>query len=283
MIPARRDAPRGREEAHGTHLVRVPLAIGTLTLLLSAATQPALGATDATRDVVVRGKKQTLRVFGPPDGPPVVVSSGDGGWIHLAPVVSTLLAGSGHFVVGVDSKAYLSSFTQGDRTLSTADVPADYRAFVDAARAGRDRRVVLIGVSEGAGLSVLAASDATLKPFLEGVVGLGLPELNELGWRFRDSIIYLTHKTPKEPTFRASEFVPLLPPVPLTLIQSTHDDFVPLDEIHRLMALAGGPRRLWTIEARNHSFAGAEAEFHKALDEALAWLSQQRVLDTPRQ
>jgi alpha-beta hydrolase superfamily lysophospholipase len=264
------------------HRTRTALAIVAAAVLLSAAWPHGLGAADVTRDVVVRGKKQTVRVFGSPDGSPVVVSSGDGGWIHVAPFVTKLLAESGHYVIGVDCKAYLSSFTDGQKTLTTADVPEDYRTFVNEARAGRERRVFLVGASEGAGLSVLAASAAALKPSLEGVIGLGLPELNELGWRFRDSIIYLTHKAPKEPLFRSSEFVPLLDPVPLALIQSTHDDFVSPADIQRLMGLAGGPKRLWTIEARNHSFSGSEAEFRKAVDEALAWLSQQRAADAPR-
>ena len=51
---------------------------------------------------------------------------------------------------------------------------------------------ILIGVSEGAGLSVLAATDAQTKALIGGVIGLGLPDMNELGWRLKDSI-YLCH------------------------------------------------------------------------------------------
>jgi alpha-beta hydrolase superfamily lysophospholipase len=194
----------------------------------------------------------------------------------VAPLVTKVLVDSGHYVVGVDCKAYLSSFTDGQKTLTTSDVPEDYRVFVDAARDGRDRRVFLAGASEGAGLSVLAASGATLKPSLEGVIGLGLPELNELGWRFRDQMIYLTHRVPREPLFHSSEFVPLLAPVPLALIQSTHDDFVPPEVTQLFMTLPGGPKRLWSIDAKSHSFGGSEDEFRKAVGEALAWLSEQR-------
>ena len=42
-----------------------------------------------------------------------------------------------------------------------------------------------MGVSEGAGLSVLAATDPLTKTETLGVVGLGLPDLNELGWRWK--------------------------------------------------------------------------------------------------
>jgi type IV secretory pathway VirJ component len=43
----------------------------------------------------------------------VVISSGDGGWLHLGPHVAEVLAASGYFVVGFDVKAYLSGFTSG--------------------------------------------------------------------------------------------------------------------------------------------------------------------------
>ena len=49
---------------------------------------------------MVRGQSQTLRLYGVKTGTPVVVSSGDGGFVHLAPVVAEFLASKGYFVVG---------------------------------------------------------------------------------------------------------------------------------------------------------------------------------------
>ena len=66
-------------------------------------------------------------------------------------------------------------------TLAPGDVPRDYQALVDYARGGRSVPVLLVGVSEGAGLSVLAASEPRLQASLLGVLGLGLPDVNELG------------------------------------------------------------------------------------------------------
>ncbi len=242
----------------------VRLAV-VLHLLMTVA------SAEETALVVVRGKQQKLHLYGPPGGRPVVLASGDGGFIHLAPEVAAFLGGEGFRVVGVDSKAYLSSFTTGASTLAPGDVPGDFRVFVDQARGGRPTRVLLVGVSEGAGLSVLAASDPALQPSLAGVVGLGLPDVNELGWHFRDSVIYLTHKTPNEPTFRAADYVPKLGTVPLAAIHSTHDEFVPLDEVKRLVALPGGPRRLWVVEAADHRFSGNTAELQRSLREAIGW------------
>src|SRR6185436_16638740 len=125
-------------------------------------------------------------------GYPVVVSSGDGGWMHLGPQVAQFLASNGFFVVGFDVRAYLESFTSRSKTLEPSEEPGDYQMLIAYAAHGTSRKPILIGVSEGAGLSVLAATDPQTKRDIAGVIGLGLPDLNELGWRWKDSLIYVT-------------------------------------------------------------------------------------------
>jgi type IV secretory pathway VirJ component len=118
------------------------------------------GAFAATSDTItIRGHAQTLHLYGTRGAPPVIVSSGDGGWMHLGPHVAELLAAKGFFVVGFDAKAYLSSFTSGKTTLRPDEEPGDYKILADYAARGASQRPILIGVSEGAGLSVLAATD----------------------------------------------------------------------------------------------------------------------------
>jgi len=204
-----------------------------------------------------------------------VVASGDGGWVHLAPEVAELLSARGWFVVGLDSKAYLSSFTKGDVTLGPADVPRDFAALLDHAAPGAGSVTLLVGVSEGAGLAVLAAGDDAVKARASGIVALGLPDKNELGWRLRDSIIYVTKGLPREPLFSAADVIGKVAPLPVAAIHSTHDEFVPVDEVKRVMGRAGEPKRLWLVEAENHRFAGGEAELRRALLEAVDWIGVQ--------
>src|SRR5204863_4233893 len=113
-------------------------------------------AAPVTQRLSIRGHDQLLRLYGPRSGAPVIVSSGDGGWIHLGPHVAELLAARGFFVVGFDAKAYLTGFTGDTGTLRIADEPADFRTLAAFASAATGRKPILIGVSEGAGLSVLA-------------------------------------------------------------------------------------------------------------------------------
>jgi len=250
---------------------RVVVAAGLLALAGAAAD----AGSDRTEKLVLRGQEQTLHVYGSPGPRVAIVTSGDGGWLGLGPDVAEHLAATGFYVVGVDAKAYLSSFTHGERTLTVAEVPRDYAALVDYAARGSQARPLLFGVSEGAGLSVLAAGDKALQPKLGGVVAMGLPDQNELGWRFRDQLIYLTKKTPNEPLFSVRQVVGEVAPVPLAIFQATHDEFVPAEETKAIVAAAREPRRLWTIEAGNHRFADARPELWRRLEEALAWISQE--------
>jgi pimeloyl-ACP methyl ester carboxylesterase len=222
--------------------------------------------------VLLRGHPQQLVFEGPTSGQPVVISSGDGGWIHLAPQVASFLRQRGFFVVGFDVRAYLSAFTTNSGVLSPADEPADYKVLADVATRITGKKPILIGVSEGAGLSVLAATDPQTKSAIRGVIALGLPDLNELGWRWKDSLIYLTHRTPAEPTFSVAAIVANVAPMPLAAIHSRHDEYVPLDEAQRVLAHAREPKRFWIVDASNHRFSDNQAAFEARLLEAIAWV-----------
>ena len=97
----------------------------------------------------MRGRPQSVRVYGVQGGAPVIVSSGDGGWIHLGPHVAEVLAAHGFFVVGFDVKAYLESFTSTRATLRPEDESGDYQVLATFASRDTARKPVLIGVSEG--------------------------------------------------------------------------------------------------------------------------------------
>jgi fermentation-respiration switch protein FrsA (DUF1100 family) len=232
----------------------------------------AQAQTSAT--VTLRGHAQSVRLYGVRGRPPVVVSSGDGGWIHLGPHVAEVLAAAGFFVVGFDVKAYLESFTSGNATLRPEDEPRDYKVLADFAARGATEKPILVGVSEGAGLSVMAATDPETKQAIAGALGLGLPDINELGWRWRDALIYVTHGVPNEPTFSTAAIVHRVGPVPLGAIHSTQDEYVPLAEVQKVFDAASEPKKLWIVKASNHRFSDNLQEFDRRLLEAMAWIAQ---------
>lgn len=246
-----------------------------LALAIAGSGMNQRSLTPIEDSIVIRGHSQTIHVYGSRGaGAPIVVSSGDGGWVHLAPHVAELLAERGYFVVGFDAKAYLESFTSGSSTLQPQDEPGDYRLLAEYAARGSNEKPILIGISEGAGLSVMAATDPQTKPRIGGVIGLGLPDINELAWRLKDSIIYVTHAVPNEPTFSVAGIVERVAPIPLAVIHSTQDEFVPLAEAQRIMQKAVPPKKLWVVQASDHKFSGNTADFNDRLLEAIQWVKQ---------
>ena len=184
---------------------------------------------------MLRGHPQLVHVYGDRSGTPVIVSSGDGGWIHLgaarrrdarrARLLRRRLRRE-----GVSRAASRPTATRSASMTCRATIGA----LVDYAARGSPARPILIGVSEGAGLSVLAASIPRCSGASRGVVALGLPDRNELGWRWKDSLIYVTHGVPNEPTFSAGATSSArLTPVPLAAIHSTRDEFVPESDVRR--------------------------------------------------
>jgi fermentation-respiration switch protein FrsA (DUF1100 family) len=65
-------------------------------------------------------------------------------------------------------------------------------------------------------------------------------------------------------------------PVPLAVLHSTSDPFVPLDTIKAILARAKEPKQLWTITSSEHGFGDNEAEFEAKLLEAIAWVNSKK-------
>jgi fermentation-respiration switch protein FrsA (DUF1100 family) len=255
--------------------VRPRPAIGTIVALTLSGWAAVFPASPQRTEILrIRGKDQVLRIYGGRGGDPIIVSSGDGGWIHLGPHVAEVLAAKGFFVVGFDVKAYLAGFTSEKSTLRPEDEPADYRVLAEFAAQGASAKPILVGVSEGAGLSVLAATDPQTKTAIAGVVGLGLPNFNELGWRWKDSLIYVTHAMPKEPLFSTEALVDKVAPLPLAAIHSTRDEFVSVADVQKVFQRAQAPKKLWIVNASDHRFSDNTAEFDRRLVEAIEWVKQ---------
>jgi len=247
--------------------------LAALLLILSGQATFAAGSRNVS--FTIRGAVQTFYIFSPAtakDTPPaIVVISGDGGWHGFIIEIAQYLADRGHTVVGVDSKAYLESLCK-PKALGPAQVTGDFGLIAQFAKAqSGSKAVILVGWSEGAGLAVLGGLGPGLRADLRGVVAIGLPELNELAWRWSDAVIYVTHKVPNEPTFNSKDYVGRLAPVPFMSIQSTHDEFVPVETARDIFARAQEPKQLAMIEAESHHFGGQLPAFWKALDRAFAW------------
>ena len=252
-----------------------------LALALALATAAGADASSEKLDASVRGQSLTLALYRPSGPTPkgtLVIGSGDVGGVGLAVTVAEQCAADGYAVIGINVRQYLSAFTSGKSHLEPADVPGDYRALVAAARARMDlpRPLVLSGVSEGAGLAVLAAADSANHDWIDGVITMGLPATAELAWRWSDVGAWITKRDANEPSFSAFDYVPRVSPVPLFMIQSRKAEYVPPADYQRFDAIAKPPKQLVLIDASNHRFTDRREDLRRAVADGLAWVREHR-------
>jgi fermentation-respiration switch protein FrsA (DUF1100 family) len=73
--------------------------------------------------------------------------------------------------------------------------------------------------------------------------------------------------------FSTARLAAQVAPLPLAAIHATHDEFVPLADVQRIVAAAREPKRLWIVDAADHRFSDALPELDRRLVEALAWIA----------
>jgi dienelactone hydrolase len=251
----------------------------SLLAVLALATMCDTAAQAAEKvDIPLRGKTLTVTVYTPAAGSrgTIVMGSGDVGWVGLAASMAEELSSEGYLVVGINVRQYLSAFTSGQSHLQTADVPGDYRGLIDALKHSRRLASPLIvsGVSEGAALAVLAASDPANHRWIDGVITMGLPPTAELAWRWTDVGAWITKRDADEPAFAPKDVIATVAPLPLCMIQSTKDEYVTRAEWERLLAVARDPKKQILIDASNHRFTDKRADLGSAYRAGLAWIAQ---------
>jgi dienelactone hydrolase len=275
-----------RESAAALRERRTRRRLATAVLLCVAAAALAIYATTYSRPLppegknalVIRGRQQDVYFYpaqgGAKDAPKVLFLCGNGGWLKSAPEVAAAMARMGYDVYGFDTKRYLESFTTDAGALKEADVQRDMAEVARWMRTRWGERVTLAGQSTGAGLAALAAVPPENKGLFKGVVVFGLSDKNELGWRARDDITYITGGDPDEPMFRASDYMGGVAPLPVCMIQSSGDQFIAREEAEGLFAAAHEPKLFKEVRADNHVFDGNTDGFYGALREGLGWVEQ---------
>lgn len=227
---------------------------------------------DRTTSVSLNGHNLTLHLApGLPHSHPevLVYATGDAGWHRKDRDVFRQLQTWGYAVVGVSTPQYLKLLPDENGT-TPGRLAADFATMIDsgvnALHLAENTPVVLVGVSRGADLAVVAAGQASLRPRLAGVVAIGLTREEEYVHRRRTRV-----------AFPLYEYLPQLGDLPLTVIQSTRDNYLPADAARSLFGDDTPVRRFESIDARNHSFAGARSQLYATLKASLRWLDLART------
>ena len=206
--------------------------------------------------------------------PLLVYATGDGGWHRKDLAVYHHLVSSGDPIVGFDAHDYVTHLGASEAT-TPGRLAADYERIIQAARAALKlsptRPIVLVGVSRGAGLSVVAAGQRGLRPSISGVVAVALTREEEYVKWFRR----LRRRAPRPPQpvmVEVYEYLPRLADMPIAVIQSTRDSYLPAADARALFGPDTPHRWFQPIVARNHSFGGARPQLYQALQRSLDWI-----------
>ncbi len=267
-----------RRPSRRFHFLLVPTATVLLALCGVVAFSEVFPAGYRVESVDMRGKIQSLAVYDPAPGMAhliqVIVTSGDLGWVGLSVEVAESARARGYRVVGFNARAYLASFTGKNLELKPTDVPGDYAVLLDWAARSGPGAAVLVGISEGAGLEVLAVGQGGAVARCKGIVALGLPERTSLGWHWTDFPMWITKKDPKEPMAETRPCMSRLK-VPLVMIHSTHDEWDPIERVKTLFALAPEPKRFIPVDAANHRFSDKTPQVLDHVAASLRWIEDQ--------
>jgi len=209
----------------------------------------------------------------------VLYASGDGGWFGTAIDMWRLVAHEGVAAAGFSARAFLKIERPHGAALNPSQLAREYRGLVEAASRGlglaADVPVILAGWSRGAAFAVLAAAEPRALPHLAGVIAIGLDATEDLaidgpGDESDDGASAAS--TPGARVFHPYRRLRRVP-VPVAVIQATHDDYLPASSARALFGPDSPTRRFITVEARNHRFAGGTAALDQALGDAVRWLA----------
>ncbi len=212
--------------------------------------------------------------------PLLVYATGDGGWHRKDVAAFRKLASFAHPTVGFDAHAYVTHLGAMDAT-TPARLAADYERIIRAAKETlelpADYPVVLVGVSRGAGLSVVAAGQRGLRPSISGVLAIALTKEEEYvkmrplrPLRRRGA---QRGRPPAVPEMvEVYDYLPRLAGMPIAVVQSTGDNYLPAAAARTLFGPDNPHRWFQSIQARNHSFGGARTQMYDAMNRSLQWI-----------
>jgi hypothetical protein len=212
-----------------------------------------------------------------PMRPLILYATGDGGWRGKDEEAFERMTRWGYPLVGFSAPVYLRHIVRHTHEATPPDVARDYARIIRTAKARMDlpdaMRTVLVGVSRGSGLAVAAAGEPAFLAQLVGVVAVALTREEEYVHRLKRN-----RKAPHEAAEMVMldnyEYLPRLRALPLAIIQSVHDNYLPAEEARRLLGPDSALRQLHPIASKNHSFADAREALYAQMKSSLEWVCQ---------
>ena len=214
-------------------------------------------------NVTLNGYPVTLHLARPattPRLPLLIYATGDGGWRGKDLDLFRHLTSWGYPIAGFSAPEYVKHLSGDAETTTPARLARDYERHHDVGQAVADAAVVDARhpgrCVRGAGLSVVAAGQEMLQPLLDGVVAMGLTREEEhVRWRRRRESTEL----------KIYDYLPRLGPMPMAVIQSTRDNYLPSDIARVLFGSDTDRRQVSRDRCPQSQFAGARPLLYRNL------------------
>jgi fermentation-respiration switch protein FrsA (DUF1100 family) len=213
-----------------------------------------------------------------PGTPLLLYATGDGGWRGQARDIFEHLVHWGYPAAGFSAVDYVRHIGYVSGTTTPERLGRDYLRLIAFARRSLglpdDTPTILVGVSRGAGLAVVAATQEPVRRELVGVLAVALVHDEEYVRHYRIRRGQPRGDTPRRElvTFDNYEALALLSSLPVEVIQSTRDNYLPAADARQLFGPDSEFRRLHPIEARNHNFKGGRAALFDQMVASLQWI-----------
>jgi hypothetical protein len=198
----------------------------------------------------------------------ILFATGDGGWRKLDREVFGWISRQGYPVAGFSSSRYLKTMSKVSDTTTPPELAADFARVIEVAEQSMklptETKVVMVGISRGAGLASIAAGQTSLREQLAGVIAIALGDVEE----------HVLHRRRRD---RKTEWVAVetyrylrrLTELPFEIIQSTHDKYTTAARARGLLGADTPLHRLHPIEAASHTFRGAVPDVLAQLQNSL--------------
>jgi len=201
--------------------------------------------------------------------------TGDGGWRSLDEEVFKRIGEQGFAAAGFSASRYLKSMSEVSDTTTPRRLARDFQQIIRFAKQSLnlppDTRVVMVGISRGAGLVSIAAGQDTLRDQTAGIIAIALGDVED-------------HVVHRKRTARKSEWVAVetyvylrqLTGVPVEILQSTHDKYTTARKARELIGADTPLHHLHAIDAASHTFKGGLPPLLAQLKDSLDQLKRAR-------
>jgi hypothetical protein len=206
----------------------------------------------------------------------VFYATGDAGWMGTASVIVQHIADQGFYVAAYDAREMVKAAKKKGELVKIPDVAADVDTLIVKTRAAmglpESTPVIVTGFSRGANFVVFTGGVKSLQHHVAGAVAMALTRETDYLDAGDPALRPAAVKVDEKGRIQTYPAIDLFGSIPIAVIQSNGDSYVPGEEARRLFGPDTPTRRLYQVKASNHGFSGGKDELLRDLDEALTWI-----------